>query len=136
MPPTPRLAGASVSAAYRHLGVTRFEHHRDPGRVRQGGCERRLILGFGLWRGLMLDRLPVLGQPAPDPLHQLHRVAIERASGSVSETCWSGASWTVCCITFKACICWRRPAIFSFSRPDLASAISLSSRSAWSSALR
>src|SRR5712692_5844264 len=36
-------------AAYRHLGVTRFEHHRDPGRVRRGGCERGLILGFGLW---------------------------------------------------------------------------------------
>src|SRR6266700_1052891 len=61
-------------AAYRHLGVTRFEHHRDPGRVRRGGCEGGLILGFGLWRGLMLDRLPVLGQPALDPLHQLDRV--------------------------------------------------------------
>ena len=33
-----------------------------------------LILGFGLWRGLMLDRLPVLRQPAPHPGHQLHRV--------------------------------------------------------------
>src|SRR6266571_8094422 len=75
MPPTPRLAGASVSAAYRHLGVTRFEHHRDPGRVRRGGCERGLILGFGLWRGLMLDRLLVLGQPAPHPGHQLDRVS-------------------------------------------------------------
>src|SRR6266700_7028170 len=61
-------------AAYRHLGVTRFEHHRDPGRVRRGGCERGLILCFGLWRGLMLDRLPVLRQPAPHPGHQLHRV--------------------------------------------------------------
>src|SRR5216684_6383589 len=47
MPPTLRLGGAYVSAAYRHLGVTRFEHHRDPGRVRRGGCERGLILGFG-----------------------------------------------------------------------------------------
>src|SRR5438874_1443745 len=74
MPPTLRLTGAYVSAAYRHLGVTRFEHHRDPGRVRRGGCERGLILGFGLWRGLMLDRLLVLGQPALDPLHQLDRV--------------------------------------------------------------
>src|SRR5260370_40061649 len=64
MPPTLRLAGASVSAAYRHLGVTRFEHHRDPGRVRRGGCERGLILGFGLWRGLMLDRLPVTHRAA------------------------------------------------------------------------
>src|SRR5712691_10780041 len=33
-----------------------------------------LILGFGLWRGLMLDRLPALRQPAPHPGHQLHRV--------------------------------------------------------------
>src|SRR6266404_5546880 len=74
MPPTLRLTGASVSAAYWHLGVTRVEHHRDPGRVRRGGCERGLILGFALWRGLMLDRLPVLGQPAPHPSHQLHRV--------------------------------------------------------------
>src|SRR5216684_3147251 len=24
-------------AAYGHLGVTRFDHHRDPGRVRRGG---------------------------------------------------------------------------------------------------
>src|SRR6266705_1494632 len=61
-------------AVYRHLGVTRFEHHRDPGRVRRGGCERGLILGFGLWRGLMLDRLPVLGQPAPHALDQLPRI--------------------------------------------------------------
>jgi hypothetical protein len=38
-----------------------------------------------------------------------------------------GASCTVCSITFKACICGRRPAIFSFSRIDLASAISLAS---------
>src|SRR5713101_3647824 len=60
MPPTLRLGGAYVSAAYRHLGVTRFEHHRDPGRVRRGGCERGLILGFGLWRGLMLDRFMAL----------------------------------------------------------------------------
>src|SRR5947209_20628635 len=74
MPPRLRLAGASVSAADRHLGVTRFEHHRDPGRVRRGGCERGLILGFGLWRGLMLDRLPVLGQPAPHALDQLPRI--------------------------------------------------------------
>src|SRR6266581_9248580 len=63
-------------AAYRHLGVTRFEHHRDPGRVRRGGCERGLILGFGLWRGLMLDRLPVLGQPAPHALDQLPRIPL------------------------------------------------------------
>src|SRR6266567_638975 len=34
--------------------------------------DRALILGFGLWRGLMLDRLPVLRQPAPHPGHQLH----------------------------------------------------------------
>ena len=61
-------------AAYRHLGVTRFEHHRDPGRVRRGGCERGLILGFGLWRGLMLDRLPVLGKPAPHALDQRNRI--------------------------------------------------------------
>src|SRR5712692_715308 len=74
MPPTLRLAGAYVSAAYRHLGVTRFKHHRDPGRVRRGGCERGLILGFGLWRGLMLDRLPVLGQPAPHALDQRNRI--------------------------------------------------------------
>src|SRR5260370_28975005 len=74
MPPTLRLGGAYVSAAYRHRGVTRCEHDREPGRIRGGGCERGLILGFGLWRGLMLDRLPVLGQPAPHPGHQLHRV--------------------------------------------------------------
>src|SRR6266851_238807 len=36
-------------AAYRHFGFKRFGHHRDPGRVRRGGCERGLILGFGLW---------------------------------------------------------------------------------------
>src|SRR6266478_4269566 len=77
MPPTLRLGGAYVSAAYRHLGVTRFEHHRDPGRVRRGGCERGLILGFGLWRGLMLDRLPVLGQPAPHALDQRNRIRSE-----------------------------------------------------------
>src|SRR6266567_5595218 len=64
-------------AAYRHLGVTRFEHHRDPGRVRRGGCERGLILGFGAWRGLMLDRLPVLGQPAPHALGQRNRIRSE-----------------------------------------------------------
>src|SRR5713226_1439005 len=57
-------------AAYRHLGVTRFKHHRDPGRVRRGGCERGLILGFGLWRGFMLDCLPVFGEPLPGPLNQ------------------------------------------------------------------
>src|SRR5713101_2240766 len=57
-----------------HLGLTRFGHHRDPGRVRRGGCERGLILGFGLWRGLMLDGLPVLGQPLPSPLNQIQRV--------------------------------------------------------------
>src|SRR6266568_3813839 len=74
MPPTLRLGGASVSAAYRHLGLMRFEHHRDPGRVRRGGCERGLILGFGLWRGLMLDRLPVLGQPASHTLDQRNRI--------------------------------------------------------------
>src|SRR5258708_4232932 len=74
MPPTLRLGGAYVSAAHRHLGVTRFEYYRDPGGVRRGGCERGLILSFGLWRGLMLDRLPVLGQAAPDPGHQLDRV--------------------------------------------------------------
>src|SRR5229473_1409253 len=77
MPPTLRLGGAYVSAAYRHLGVTRFEHHPDPGRVRRGGCERGLILGFGLWRGLMLDRLPVLGQPAPPALDQRNRIRSE-----------------------------------------------------------
>src|SRR5713226_2069966 len=33
-----------------------------------------LILGFGLWRGLMLDRLPVLGQPAPHALDQRNRI--------------------------------------------------------------
>src|SRR5216683_1163665 len=43
-------------------------------RLRRGGCEGGLILGFGLWRGLMLDRLPVLRQPALDPGHQLDRV--------------------------------------------------------------
>src|SRR5229473_2289498 len=74
MPPTLRLGGAYVSAAYRHPRSTRFEHHRDPGRVRRGGRERGLILGFGLWRGLMLDRLPVLGQPAPHALEQRSRI--------------------------------------------------------------
>src|SRR6266571_2312044 len=80
---TPLLHGGIHStvewnrAAYRHLGVTRFEHHRDPGRVRRGGCERGLILGFGLWRGLMLDRLPVLGQPAPHALDQRNRIRSE-----------------------------------------------------------
>src|SRR5216684_8218810 len=38
-----------------------------PGAARQSG----LILGFGLWRGLMLDGLPVLGQPLPSPLNQI-----------------------------------------------------------------
>src|SRR5713226_655580 len=52
----------------------RFEHHRDPGRVRRGGCERGLILGFGLWRGLMLDRLPVLGQPLPSARDQIEGI--------------------------------------------------------------
>src|SRR5229473_4867524 len=87
MPPTLRLGGAYVLAAYRHLGVTRFEHHRDPGRVRRGGCERGLILGFGLWRGLMLDRLPVLGQPAPHALGQRNRI---RSGGSAGACVQSG----------------------------------------------
>src|SRR5438093_12841019 len=82
MPPTLRLAGAYVSAAYRHLGVTRFEHHRDPGRVRRGSCERGLILGFGVWRGLMLDRLPVLGKPALHALGKRKRSAEQSVSTS------------------------------------------------------
>ena len=44
----------------------------------QGGwLGRGLILGFGLWRGLMLDRLPVLGQPAPHALDQRNRIRSE-----------------------------------------------------------
>src|SRR6266567_9079615 len=56
---------AADTSAWRGIRIGRasaprrdaFEYHRDPGRVRRGGCERGLILGFGLWRGLMLDRL-------------------------------------------------------------------------------
>ena len=69
--------------------------------------------------------------PVPRPL-----VAIERASGSVREICWSGASCTFSFIARKACICWRRRAILSLMRVVLASATSLSSRSARSSAAR
>src|SRR5262249_53755739 len=47
-----------------------------------------------------------------------------------------GCVLNLCSITFKARICRRRPAICSFSRTDLASATSLSSGLAWSSALR
>src|SRR6266568_7676898 len=83
MPPTLRLGGAYVSAAYRHLGVTRFEHHRDLAGYDEEGCERGLILGFGLWRGLMLDRLPVLGQPAPHALDQRNRI---RSEGDIGDT--------------------------------------------------
>src|SRR5216684_3343250 len=58
MPPTLRLGGACVSAAYRHLGVTRFEHHRDPGRVRRGGtegksCSEKLMLAAGVALALL-----------------------------------------------------------------------------------
>src|SRR6266568_8536237 len=77
MPPTLRLGGAYVSAAYRHLGVTRFEHHRDLAGYDEEGCERGIILGFGAWRGLMLDRLPVLGKPAPHALDQRNRIRSE-----------------------------------------------------------
>src|SRR5713226_1083786 len=75
MPPTLRLGGAYVSAAYRHLGVTRFEHHRDPGRpgslnrVARGGMQRvqareRLAHDPG---GALSKRDQILTQP-PDVL--------------------------------------------------------------------
>src|SRR5712691_4313295 len=60
------------SPAYPRLGIVRLRRPECSVRWR----ERGLILGFGLWRGLMLDRLPVLGQPAPHALDQLPRIPL------------------------------------------------------------
>src|SRR5713226_4224066 len=94
-------------AAYRHLGVTRFEHHRDPGRVRRGGCERGLILGFGLWRGLMLDRLPVLGQPAPHALDQLPRIPLTLFRRHLIKPVLEGSADVDLCRSFHRSGCRR-----------------------------
>src|SRR5450631_2114963 len=54
--------------------------------------------------------------PVPLPL-----VAIERASGSVSETCPSGASRSCCPICFRCSMCALTVATFSLSRETLPS---------------
>ena len=55
-------AGSEVSQSLRA---------RRPGQGTMRRLRTGLIPGFGLWRGLMLDGLPVLGEPAPDPLGEL-----------------------------------------------------------------
>ena len=93
-------------------------------RVRLGGLRPRALAGTAIctWqRAMPVPRLPL--------------VAIERASGSVRETCLSGAASTCLPISLRDCICRRRPSIFSLRRIVLASAISPSSRSARSKTL-
>jgi hypothetical protein len=69
--------------------------------------------------------------PVPLPL-----VAIDRASGSVREICWSGASSTCLSIAFSDCIRRRGPSIFSLIRVVFASDTSSCRRSAWSNAAK
>ncbi len=52
--------------------------------------------------------------PVPLPL-----VAMDRASGSVSEICWSGAAPIVLSSVCSSCMSRFKPAIFSCSRSDL-----------------
>ena len=63
-------------------------------------------------------------------------VAIERASGSVSETCPSGASRSCCPICLRRCMCALTVATFSLSRETLLSVTRVGSRSARSSSAR
>src|SRR5712691_376464 len=64
------MESGGVSAPRRD--AVRTSPRSWPGTMRR--LRTGLILGFGLWRGLMLDRLPVLGQPAPHALDQRNRI--------------------------------------------------------------
>jgi len=129
----------------REVRLVYVGQHRDllasaclAGLPAHGGQLRPIAADIG---HVMGDDQMVLGidgdlRIVADNASALPLVAIERASGSVRDTCLSGAASTWLPISLRDCICRRRPPIFFLRRIVFASAVSPSSRSARSKTAR